>query len=129
MKKSLKISVIILSLLLICSVTGVLIAQSASRPDLKEEAKRLPSNVDFWSDYPSDVLAQALVDRMTDTELLSQVMMFGWAGAEPLKRLKNIKIKRSVVLILQTIIVLEEHRGMREPRKNLCADLQRFIHV
>ncbi|MBP5569378.1 MAG: glycoside hydrolase family 3 protein [Treponema sp.] len=83
MKKSLKISVIILSLLLICSVTGVLIAQSASRPDLKEEAKRLPSNVDFWSDYPSDVLAQALVDRMTDTELLSQVMMFGWAGAEP----------------------------------------------
>lgn len=43
----------------------------------------LPDDIDFWSDYPSDVLAQALVDRMTDEELFSQVLMFGWAGAKP----------------------------------------------
>ena len=50
---------------------------------LNEQAEKLPSNIDFWSDYPSDFLAQAIVDRMTDTELLSQILMFGWSGAEP----------------------------------------------
>lgn len=50
---------------------------------LSEEAKKLPSNITFWSDYPSDVLATAITDRMTDSELLSQVLMFGWSGAEP----------------------------------------------
>src|SRR5574344_460834 len=43
----------------------------------------LPDNVDFWSDYPADILADTLADRMTDDELLSQILMFGWAGAEP----------------------------------------------
>lgn len=43
----------------------------------------LPQDVDFWSDYPSDILAKTIVDRMTDTELFSQILMFGWAGAEP----------------------------------------------
>lgn len=43
----------------------------------------LPENIDFWSDYPSDVLARAIVERMTDSELYSQILMFGWAGAEP----------------------------------------------
>lgn len=40
-------------------------------------------NADFWSNYPSDILADALVDRMSDEELLSQILMFGWAGEEP----------------------------------------------
>ena len=43
----------------------------------------LPEDVDFWSDYPSDVLSQTLVDRMSDEEMLSQIFMFGWFGAEP----------------------------------------------
>src|SRR5574344_1447964 len=43
----------------------------------------LPDDVDFWSDYPADILADTLADRMTDDELLSQILMFGWAGAEP----------------------------------------------
>lgn len=46
-------------------------------------SETLPQNVDFWSDYPPEQLAQTLVDRMTDEELLSQIFMFGWAGAEP----------------------------------------------
>ena len=40
-------------------------------------------SVDFWSDYPSDQLAKMITDQMTDSELLSQTFMFGWAGAEP----------------------------------------------
>lgn len=40
-------------------------------------------NLDFWSDYPDDVLANELVQRMSDEELLAQMFMFGWAGAEP----------------------------------------------
>lgn len=40
-------------------------------------------NADFWSDYPSQKLADFLVSRMSDNELLSQILMFGWAGAEP----------------------------------------------
>ena len=51
-------------------------------------AANLPENITFWSDYDDDILAQALVDRMTDEELLSQILMFGWAGAEPSSLLK-----------------------------------------
>ncbi len=43
----------------------------------------LPDDITFWSDYPPDELAAAIADRMTDTELYSQILMFGWAGAEP----------------------------------------------
>jgi len=43
----------------------------------------LPDNVTFWSDYPNDILARTLVDRMSDEELLAQIFMFGWAGQEP----------------------------------------------
>jgi len=39
--------------------------------------------VTFWSNLPNDQLAHAITDQMTDTELLSQTFMFGWAGAEP----------------------------------------------
>ncbi|MGP1458279.1 MAG: glycoside hydrolase family 3 protein [Treponema sp.] len=39
--------------------------------------------VDFWSQIPNEELARTLTDKMTDTELLSQILMFGWAGAEP----------------------------------------------
>ncbi len=46
-------------------------------------AAGLPDDITFWSDYPSDELAAAIADRMTDTELYSQILMFGWAGAEP----------------------------------------------
>ena len=42
-----------------------------------------PENIDFWSDYPSDVLAEIITQRMTNEELLSQILMFGWSGAEP----------------------------------------------
>jgi beta-N-acetylhexosaminidase len=84
MKRSFKISLIIFSLLAAGFLTTFLLAQNvSSKPDLSSEAQRLPASINFWSDYPSDVLAQALVGRMTDTELLSQVLMYGWAGAEP----------------------------------------------
>lgn len=39
--------------------------------------------VTFWSNMPNQELAQTIVDQMTDTELLSQILMFGWAGTEP----------------------------------------------
>lgn len=43
----------------------------------------LTEDIDFWSDIPNEELAQAIVDRMTDEELYSQILMFGWAGAAP----------------------------------------------
>ena len=39
--------------------------------------------VTFWDNVPNDQLAKSIVDSMTDTELYSQILMFGWAGAEP----------------------------------------------
>ena len=39
--------------------------------------------VDFWSDLPNEKLARQITDEMTNSELLSQTFMFGWAGAEP----------------------------------------------
>lgn len=47
----------------------------------------IPEDVDFWSDYPHEELAKVIVERMSDEELLSQILMFGWAGSEPDKLL------------------------------------------
>ncbi|MCF0241613.1 MAG: glycoside hydrolase family 3 protein [Treponema sp.] len=41
------------------------------------------SALSFWDDKPNDVLAREIVNEMTPTELFSQILMFGWAGAEP----------------------------------------------
>ncbi|MCR5218339.1 MAG: glycoside hydrolase family 3 protein, partial [Treponema sp.] len=65
-------------LLTVCSLffiaQGTLSAQTPSS---------LPQDVDFWSNYPDEILAKTLVSRMSDEELLAQILMFGWAGAEP----------------------------------------------
>ena len=41
------------------------------------------ATVTFWDDLPNETLARQIVDQMTDTELYSQILMFGWAGEEP----------------------------------------------
>ena len=41
------------------------------------------ANPDFWDALPDEELADAIVSRMSDEELLAQILMFGWAGAEP----------------------------------------------
>lgn len=43
----------------------------------------IPETADFWSDYPAENLSDFLVSKMSDEELLSQILMFGWAGSEP----------------------------------------------
>ena len=45
-------------------------------------AQQTPT-VNFWTRMANDELAARITDEMTDTELLSQTFMFGWAGAEP----------------------------------------------
>ena len=49
--------------------------------------KLYAQTVTFWDNLPNEQLAQAIVDQMTDAELYSQILMFGWAGAEPDKLL------------------------------------------
>ena len=56
----------------------------------------IPSDADFWSDYPDDELAAALTERMTDEELFAQILMFGWAGAEPSDLLNSWVIDRGL---------------------------------
>lgn len=65
--------------------SGTIAAQSLLHSDQEREllASKLPEKIDFWTKADNDVLAQALVDRMDNAELLSQILMFGWAGAEP----------------------------------------------
>ena len=81
-------------LVLLATLTAAVTATAAAQwvpvnSDAKAKATRkataatLPENITFWSNYPADVLAQAIVDRMSEEELLSQILMFGWAGAEP----------------------------------------------
>ena len=41
------------------------------------------AEINFWTDAPNDQLADYIVNEMTDEELYSQILMFGWAGAEP----------------------------------------------
>lgn len=40
-------------------------------------------SIDFWTNMRHEQLAKELTDRMDDEELLAQILMFGWAGAEP----------------------------------------------
>ena len=54
------------------------------REEIKGKAAK-DADINFWSDYPADILAEEIARRMTDEELLSQLFMFGWAGAEPSK--------------------------------------------
>ena len=56
----------------------------------------VPENADFWSDVPNEELADFLVSRMTDEELLSQIFMFGWAGAEPSELLNQWVLDRGL---------------------------------
>ncbi len=45
---------------------------------------RLPVfSLSFWDNKPNEQLAHEIVSEMTPTELYSQILMFGWAGAEP----------------------------------------------
>lgn len=56
----------------------------------------LSGSIDFWSKYGSDELSRAITERMTDEELLSQIFMFGWAGAEPSSLLKRWVTERGL---------------------------------
>lgn len=56
-------------------------------PFFAQTKLNLNENISFWSDLPDEQLADKIVSEMTDTELLSQILMFGWAGAEPEKLL------------------------------------------
>ncbi|MDC7238995.1 MAG: glycoside hydrolase family 3 protein [Spirochaetales bacterium] len=40
-------------------------------------------SINFFSDLPDDELAHALVEDMTDEELVGQILMFGYQGATP----------------------------------------------
>ena len=54
------------------------------------------STLDFWSDLPNEELANELIKRMSDEELLSQILMFGWAGQEPSELLNAWVLKRGL---------------------------------
>ena len=56
----------------------------------------LPDNITFWSNYPADILADTIVERMTDEELLAQIFMFGWAGQEPSELLNKWVLERGL---------------------------------
>src|SRR5574344_1859008 len=87
----------------------------------------LPDNIDFWSDVPNDTLADTLVDRMTDDELLSQILMFGWAGSEPSELLNRWVSERGlgsvkvfgwntddIVLVAKSVKSLQERSQARK---------------
>ncbi|MBR1720974.1 MAG: glycoside hydrolase family 3 protein, partial [Treponema sp.] len=69
--------------------TFILSAQS--RPQTN-----IPSNANFWSEYPNEELADFLISRMPDEELLAQIFMFGWAGEEPSGLLNQWVLERGL---------------------------------
>ncbi len=46
-------------------------------------AEKNSDEIDFWTEMPHESLAHAIVEKMNDEELLSQILMFGWAGEDP----------------------------------------------
>ncbi|HUH45193.1 MAG TPA: glycoside hydrolase family 3 N-terminal domain-containing protein, partial [Treponemataceae bacterium] len=68
----------LLSLLLLSSFFII-----ASTFSIKQETQIITEEITFWSEIEHEKLAELLVIRMTDEELLAQIFMFGWAGSEP----------------------------------------------
>ncbi len=54
------------------------------------------SDINFWSDFPNEELADALVSKMSDEELYAQILMFGWAGSEPSALLNDWVLERGL---------------------------------
>lgn len=65
------------------------VSHNSADIELNLDLSKYPDNVDFWSDIPNAELAYVIAHRMTDEELLSQMLMFGWAGAEPSELLNS----------------------------------------
>lgn len=65
------------------------ISKNSADIDLQIDVSRYPEDITFWSDIPNAELAYVIAKRMTDAELLSQILMFGWAGAEPSELLND----------------------------------------
>lgn len=59
------------------------VSHNSADIDLNLDLSKYPEDLTFWSDIPNAELAYVIAKRMTDEELLSQILMFGWAGAEP----------------------------------------------
>ena len=74
MKKNKIVAILILSICVFIFFTQNIFATSNIQ---------IPENADFWSNYPHEELATFIIDNMNDEELLAQILMFGWAGAEP----------------------------------------------
>lgn len=60
-----------------------------NKASAESASSRIPDGATFWSKYPNEELADFIVGHMTDEELLSQILMFGWAGAEPSELLNS----------------------------------------
>lgn len=59
------------------------ISKNSADIELNLDVSKYPKDINFWSNYPNPELAYVIAKRMTDEELLAQILMFGWAGAEP----------------------------------------------
>ena len=64
------------------TITGLLAVTAAAALMLSSKAP--PEGLPRFDDpLPDEDLANALVAAMTDSELLAQTLMFGWAGTDP----------------------------------------------
>lgn len=60
-----------------------IVSQNSADIDLNLDLSKYPEDLNFWSNYPNPEVAYVIAKRMTNEELLAQIFMFGWAGAEP----------------------------------------------
>ena len=74
------------------------VAAAAERevPQHISDALSVEGDVDFWSDVPTEELAGQLIERMSDEELLAQILMFGWAGESPSELLNQWVTQRGL---------------------------------
>ncbi len=59
-------------------------------------SKKSNEEINFWSNIENTSLSSLLVNKMSDEELLSQILMFGWAGQEPSDLLNSWVLQRGL---------------------------------
>lgn len=86
-----KINKFLILIFLLAGIQNVFAQNSKTTQSAQDK-----TDINFWSDIPNEQLASELISKMTDEELLAQILMFGWAGQEPSELLNSWVLQRGL---------------------------------
>ena len=116
------------------SFLAALFLASAFLLAFPKNAAAQSADINFWSEYPNEELADALVAKMSDEELYAQILMFGWAGAEPSELLNEWVLSRGLGSVKvfgwntdNTTLVARSVKSLQQKAQNRRLQIPLFV--